>query len=294
MDPNLTLAHITHNTAVVLLHQGIAYPSSEWMSVSLQLPSASSAETCIAAATEVSIIAHEFLQGFKIPTNPQFAFCLFVCGRLLLVHSAFYASDISRVFSSIVESLWEISRRWNGVTMDGGFESVENLASRFVRRLLEAQKKGSTSSMDIRQEAYAQTTDPQHYDGLLQTPKSCSNASMSDARVDSEQTAIHPRPPISSTMVLPTQNQDSPDSISMAYPPLPPAFQGCEKYASAAPARGDAPEIPQVNASFVPEINPAMPVDSSQHLPIDDLNSFLNYDYMLSQRVSMFSYDEDK
>lgn len=27
MDPNLTLAHTTHNTAVILLHQGIAYPA---------------------------------------------------------------------------------------------------------------------------------------------------------------------------------------------------------------------------------------------------------------------------
>lgn len=84
MDPNLTLAHITHNTSVILLHQGIAYPSMQWQSSSIKLPSSSSADTCLSAAIEITTITQQYLIHNTGLTNPQFAFCLFVSGRVLL------------------------------------------------------------------------------------------------------------------------------------------------------------------------------------------------------------------
>lgn len=85
MDPNLTLAHITHNTSMILLHQHIAYPPPE-LSEIVKLPSSCSAETCQLAAIETSSISQKYLKytdSSEIVTA-QFAFCAFVAARVLL------------------------------------------------------------------------------------------------------------------------------------------------------------------------------------------------------------------
>lgn len=84
MDPNMTLAHITHNAAVIQLHQSIAYPSKQWSQHSAMLPSTTSATTCLAAAREIVMISTEYLRASCGITNPQFSFCLFIAGRVLL------------------------------------------------------------------------------------------------------------------------------------------------------------------------------------------------------------------
>lgn len=85
MDPNLTLAHITHNTSMILLHQQIAYPSPQWTSI-VRMPSAHSAETCQIAAAETATITRKYLKYTleNSPVNSQFAFCVFVSARALL------------------------------------------------------------------------------------------------------------------------------------------------------------------------------------------------------------------
>ncbi|KEF62303.1 uncharacterized protein A1O9_00275, partial [Exophiala aquamarina CBS 119918] len=84
MDPNLTLAHLTHNTSMILLHYPIAFPPVEWTNL-MQLPSACSAETCHLAAVETSHIAGKFLKYTPISfVNPQFSFCVFVAAKALL------------------------------------------------------------------------------------------------------------------------------------------------------------------------------------------------------------------
>lgn len=85
MDPNLTLAHITHNTSMILLHQRIAYPPLEWLEV-VKLPTLSSAETCEAAASETANITQKFVDNSpsKGVVDSQFAFCVFVSARVLL------------------------------------------------------------------------------------------------------------------------------------------------------------------------------------------------------------------
>lgn len=84
MDPNLTLAHVTHNTSMILLHQHIAYPSQA-LSRAVNLPSSCSAETCELAAVETAAITWKYLrQSPHIMLNPEFVFCAFVAAKVLL------------------------------------------------------------------------------------------------------------------------------------------------------------------------------------------------------------------
>ncbi|KIX05711.1 uncharacterized protein Z518_03683 [Rhinocladiella mackenziei CBS 650.93] len=113
MDPNLTLAHMTHNTSMILLHYPVAFPPIEWTNL-VQLPSACSAETCQLAAVETAHIAEKFLRHTPIPfVNPQFSFCVFVAAKALLALSRATQGQVIAEFSNLVESLWTISARWN-------------------------------------------------------------------------------------------------------------------------------------------------------------------------------------
>jgi hypothetical protein len=152
VDPNLTLAHITHNTAVILLHQSIAYPPAHWKNTPVRLPSNVSVDTCIEAATEIATTGHYFLHHSPILTNPQFSFCLFIAGRMLLAHSRYTRVPIPDQLDTIVSNLWEISRRWIGPhTLER-----ENLASVFAKRLVNARKHASArGSLDIQQTVYS-------------------------------------------------------------------------------------------------------------------------------------------
>ncbi|KAF9874257.1 fungal specific transcription factor [Colletotrichum karsti] len=91
MDPNMTLAHTTHNTSMILLHQRIAYPEAELRGI--RLPSAYSAETCQNAAIETADMVKKYLQSSPPDAlvSPQMSFCCFVSGKVLLVHWRYYA-----------------------------------------------------------------------------------------------------------------------------------------------------------------------------------------------------------
>jgi hypothetical protein len=88
LDHSMTLAHVTHNTSMILLHHRIAYPPSRQRQV-VPLPSSCSAETCRLAATKTSNIAETWLRVCpeKIVVAPQIAFCTFISARLLLGES---------------------------------------------------------------------------------------------------------------------------------------------------------------------------------------------------------------
>ncbi|KAF5711657.1 C6 transcription factor [Fusarium mundagurra] len=115
MDPNLTLANITHNTSMILLHQQITYPAPQWTSI-VRMPSAHSAETCQIAAAETATITQKYLKYTpeNSPVNSQFAFCVFVSARALLVHWKFYKTDLAPEFWVLVESLDDFAKRWVG------------------------------------------------------------------------------------------------------------------------------------------------------------------------------------
>lgn len=163
MDPNLTLAHITHSTAVILLHQGIAYPPQHWQICPVRLPSASSAETCLEEASEISSIGQQFLLSSPIFTNPQFSFCLFIAGRMLLAHARYNQVPIPAALDALIASLLEISQRWTGQNQPPNSQ-VENLAVSFAKRLIDARNNSlanSRASLDIRQTAYSDESQEQ-------------------------------------------------------------------------------------------------------------------------------------
>lgn len=146
MDPNLTLAHITQNTAVIQLHQCIAFPPATLRAYRVALPSTSSAETCISAASEIGTIAQQFLQQTSGITHPQLGFCLFIAGRVLLVHAAHHGTDIQSTFAIISAALQEIGARWDSRgNKVHALSSHDNLASRLHSRLLKAHAMQSCS-----------------------------------------------------------------------------------------------------------------------------------------------------
>lgn len=110
MDPNLTLAHITHNTSMILLHHPIAYPAKSWNDY-VALPKECSAQTCELAAIETSNIVSKFLTYTPIPfVNAQFAFCAFVAAKALLFEH--HQGSLRPEFVRLVRDLWEMSKRW--------------------------------------------------------------------------------------------------------------------------------------------------------------------------------------
>ncbi|KAF5242945.1 hypothetical protein FANTH_8441 [Fusarium anthophilum] len=214
LDPNLVLAHIAHNTAVVLLHQGLAYPPAEWQSLPVRLPSSSSAETCQVAADEVATIAEQFLGHSHVLISPQFSFCLFVCGKMLLTHAAYYQSTLTSSFDSIIASLEEISRRWNGEQPP----ARANLASKFCSRLKKARIEGS-GAVDIR-EAFSEKQD-----GVASSRSAHVNfRSTGPQRMSTSTEATVPGALNGEIGINGTQTE-SPESISLAFPPLPMSFQ---------------------------------------------------------------------
>lgn len=211
---------MTHNTAVILLHQGIAYPPKYWESCAVRLPSSSSAETCIEAASEISKIAQQFLLCSPILTNPQFSFCLFIAGRMLLTHTAYNKTAIPEEFEKLISTLLQISERWAG-PQSAASRSKGNLASGFAKRLIHARDNLSPDDwrhldLDIRQPAYseqesAQTLDSDHSKGIgeeARNTQGCYEANFPNTFAGHQDT--HDR---------------SPDSVTLAFPPLPLAFQ---------------------------------------------------------------------
>lgn len=135
IDPNLMLAHVTHNTSVVLLHQYLAYPAqAELISIFRQFRM-SSANTCLSAASEISKVCKTYLSVTDGFVSPQLAFCLFASGQVLLAHAANFKEPISKPFFEIQASLETISKRWDN------FTNTTNLASTLLSCLITSQSR---------------------------------------------------------------------------------------------------------------------------------------------------------
>ncbi|KAH7114268.1 hypothetical protein B0J11DRAFT_511008 [Dendryphion nanum] len=115
MDPNLTLAHITHNTSMILLHHTIAYPTKGWNDY-IALPKECSVQTCELAAVEVANIVDKFITHREriVFVNVQFAFCAFIAAKALLFEHQVTRKPIRPEFQGLIRSLWEMSARWRG------------------------------------------------------------------------------------------------------------------------------------------------------------------------------------
>lgn len=135
MDPNLMLAHVTHNTSVVLLHQYLAYPAQPELISIFRHYRMSSANTCLSAASEVSKVCKTYLSVTDGFVSPQLAFCLFASGQVILAHAANFKEPISKPFYEIQESLETISKRWDN------FTNTTNLASTLLSCLITSQSR---------------------------------------------------------------------------------------------------------------------------------------------------------
>lgn len=136
MDPNLTIAHLTHNASMILLHQAIAYPPEHWK-FKHRLPSACSAEACCLAGIEISTISTKYLVKSHpdSPVSSQFAFCLFLAARVLLIHWRYSPSgQLAPEFWALIQSLEELSRRWNGFS-DDSTNAHSNVFKKYMTRL---------------------------------------------------------------------------------------------------------------------------------------------------------------
>jgi hypothetical protein len=145
MDPNLTLAHVTHNASLILLHQPIAFPPTGW-AFRTRLPSACSVETCLAAATEVTTITTKYLESTAVgmPVAHQYAFCVYMAARVLLVHwgYGYIETELSGEFWTLVRALDEFSLRWRGgsgssIMAREPAPSAWDLSAKYARRLRE-------------------------------------------------------------------------------------------------------------------------------------------------------------
>lgn len=145
LDPNLTACHISHNAAMILLHQHVAYPPTRWKDV-VKLPSSCSAETCHLAAVETSSIVQKYLRFMGGIVSSQFAFCAFIAARVLLIH--WHSSEthiLDTEFFSLLQSLKDMSDKWRGYyTFETAFSSASNqhgrgrsvdLAGRYAQQL---------------------------------------------------------------------------------------------------------------------------------------------------------------
>ncbi|SPO04653.1 related to C6 transcription factor [Cephalotrichum gorgonifer] len=148
MDPNLTLAHVTHNASMILLHQVVAFPLPEWDAFKHRLPSALSVDTCEAAAVEIEVIARNFLRyteggqgGKTMPVSSQFAFCVYIAARFLLVLWRGRAGEregerriLAPEFGTLLHILYDMAKRWSGPhVLDSNRKA--NLADKYAQQL---------------------------------------------------------------------------------------------------------------------------------------------------------------
>ncbi|KAK7203036.1 fungal-specific transcription factor domain-containing protein [Myxozyma melibiosi] len=243
MDQNLTLAHMTHNTSVILLHQFVAYPVAQWQLTSMMRSSQrSSADTCLAAAKEICNMTSRYLNAMDGIVNPQFGFCLFVCGRMLLCHSSFTNTELLPEFSLIIDALGELALRWRGDYY--GVGEMDNLFARFQRSLISARtqmRANENEKIDIRAPVYAATStrEMDQAKSLPQSPatsKSQHYATMATFEPSSSSQGIKPNNEMSSERLAPNSTS----------PPLPISFQA-DRTMLAPFLSGDLPVYSQVN-----------------------------------------------
>lgn len=142
MDPSLTLAHITHNASMIMLHQLIAFPLPEWPFKN-RLPSICSADTCQAAAVEIATIAKNYLKNPppSVPVASQFAFCLYVASRVCLLHWQHHPQEpLTPQFWSLIDSLDIMAQRWAGPYAVDPNLLHTNLSAKYSRKLKQLYK----------------------------------------------------------------------------------------------------------------------------------------------------------
>ena len=238
---------------------------------------------------------------------------------MLLAHALRYNIALPPEFDSLTNSLMEISRRWKGPHVKPGSRNEgDNLASKFAARLVQARYQGP-HGLDIRQAAYSEE---QTKESMPPSPPDSAMARGNLRSDDAQNTnpCRHSRPHLdgklsnsslanmgaifnwkgengeSSRIV---DQEGSPDSISLAFPPLPLAFQ--PQFANVALTTMPT-TLPQPSSMYYgmngegarneyPDPNTmGYPISGSRGSGgSEDFNSFFEYNFLPTQRISMFS-----
>lgn len=104
------MLHATYHTAVIRLHSSAAYPTTR---SPIFTPSYSASQRCHQAVENVAALG-EFVvsHGLLAKLGPPFAFTLWVCARLLLVHGSTVEHKLSPQIPFFVDTLREMGRHW--------------------------------------------------------------------------------------------------------------------------------------------------------------------------------------
>ncbi|KAK1994620.1 hypothetical protein LX36DRAFT_641127 [Colletotrichum falcatum] len=211
MDPNLTLAHVTHNTSMILLHQRIAYPEARWSNI-VKLPSFCSAETCQEAAIETTTITQKYLKYTpdNSPATNQFAFCVFISARVLLVHWRYYDAELAPEFWILVESMEEMARRWVGPVLRE--KHPQCLSGKYAAQLRELHRKCEADpQFNVDVLGYSSGINSQGCSPAAQTPAFTHQQGNALLAQHSKRTG----PPASSSPMAPSQTT----AVSQSRPP---------------------------------------------------------------------------
>lgn len=112
-----------------------------------------SAEICCNAAMEIQNIAAKYLKNTPSisPVGNQFAFCVFVAARVLLVHRRYYGSELPRELWLLIESLDGMAKRWQGSTQpaNGTGRSLAGIYADHLRELHKRCTADPNFSVDV-------------------------------------------------------------------------------------------------------------------------------------------------
>ncbi|KAF1845260.1 uncharacterized protein K460DRAFT_376717 [Cucurbitaria berberidis CBS 394.84] len=321
MDPNLTLAHITHNTSMILLHHPVAYPPKSWNDY-VALPKDCSAQTCELAAVETSNIVDKFLAHSPIPfVNVQFSFCAFVAAKALLFEHQAKHQPLRPEFERLTRDLWEMSKRWKGKTQSIGDDpsnlrtcNQAGMYAHHLERLREACQHDAQFKIDfydysgltIEHKKYASpryTATPHHCLENLADSHSLMTSRARQNSFRSSQSALSPRqiPPTTTTGSAAVPSTARHDQLHNC-PPLNQTLSPigvCSTYPAseaAAGHTGHGQRLYQVDANPasrpVPRHNPFHTAIETQSLQDQSLlnlsDAFMDSDFLDMDRVITF------
>ncbi|ATY62339.1 C6 transcription [Cordyceps militaris] len=161
IDPNLTMAHMTHNAAIVTLHSRLATPPRQarvWLS---SLVSGASKEACVMASIKIDRIARRFLDASTGIPPHQFALCIYIAAKALirtlhlfdmkprlanfLCHEEWNTTRLSETVTSLLALLLEVSNRISGTSEKGQSPTTEDPAIRLRTELI-AQRESANDN----------------------------------------------------------------------------------------------------------------------------------------------------
>ncbi|UKZ78970.1 hypothetical protein TrVFT333_006719 [Trichoderma virens FT-333] len=232
---------------------------------------------CIEATESLSLVTSFFLQhdlDFSDPHQFQLWLVRFKQLDLRLIQWKIFLPKPWR------EALYNISTRWNGPFADDANGETHNLASKFATRLTQARQRDQ-HILDIREPVYS---DDQYIDKSTVNSAGRSGSTSGSFTHGVDATAVGvPTPSLSDL------HGASPDSISMAFPPLPLSLQGQIPYTNhskampiESPRAGVAMQGAQATDPILADIH-----------SYDGADAFLDPSFPPDQRVSVFSYSNN-